>query len=354
MSTAAVAVPEFELDSCEFSGIRTAAGILPAVTSAKVLASPVTDKMLVQDCIFQDCSSDTGGVLNINTNTFSWTRNDFHTSHGASQSAPIALTVNSGTSTIEHMLFSVTDASSVSSSLLALSCSAGSEINFYNCCFVHSGDIRPESPPLFLELNNDGTVKLSLVCFDTEKDSALSISGNDITYDGNPKDFFFGYCYCWGMSEYTLYPDPESPSLSETQSSEESSGVPPGTTSDESTTTTVPTTDEEASGSGGKANAGLIAGVVIAVIVIIVIVIVVVLLLLRRRGTQVQSEEADGGDQELAEETVSTANATNPMMGEWAQTSEDNPIFTTESYADDNPFTNAFEEHHGDLFDDQD
>ena len=356
LSTAAVAVPEFELDSCEFSGIRTGAGILPSITSAKVLASPVTDKMLVHDCTFQDCSSNSGAVLNINTNTFSWTKNDFYTSlQGESQSAPIALTVNSGTSTIEHMLFSVTDAASVSSSLLELICAAGAEIDFYNCCFVHSGDIRDDSPPLFLTLTSDGTVKLSLVCFDTEKDSALSVSGNDITYDGNPRDFFFGYCYCWGMSEYTLYPDPESPSLSETQSSEESFSVPPATTSDESTTTTVPTTDEDpASGSGGKANAGLIAGVVIAVIVIIVIVIVVVLLLLRRRGTQVQSEEADGGDQELAEETVSTANATNPMLGEWSQTSEDNPIFTTETYADDNPFTNAFEEHHGDLFDDQD
>ena len=85
------------------------------------------------------------------------------------------------------------------------------------------------------------------------------------------------------------------------------------------------------------------------VIVVIAIVVVVVVLLLRRRKTQ-YSDEGVTNDTEFTEETVSTITADEPgqsqVLGEWSQTTEDNPLFSTQNDADDNdnPFTNAFEE----------
>ena len=86
---------------------------------------------------------------------------------------------------------------------------------------------------------------------------------------------------------------------------------------------------------------------VIAVLIIIAVIVVVILLLLRRRnGNKQQSDDAISGQEEFAEETVHTSTeGQTPGFGEWSQTSEDNALFTTETYADDNPFTNAFEEH---------
>lgn len=365
-----VPVPEFELTSCTFTGIQTTSGILPSVSGAQTLAgSPLSAKMTVSGCNFTSCTAVSGSVLTLNSNEVALTENDFHMDHGSA--SPISLQVNSGKSTIEHVLFDVVAAASVQKSLIDLVCGEGAEVDFYNCCFVHTGDVA-SGASTFLTVSNNGIVKFSVVCFDTDMDSALTVFGNEITYDGDPKDFFFGHCYCWGMTDWTIYPDPESSSVEPSEVPPEpssssglppepssSSGLPPepsssssGLPPEPSSSGVAPTEDPDPeSGSGGKSNAGLVAGLVVMFIVIIAVVVVVVIFLLRRRRGSAPSDEGVTGAQEFAEETVSTtANETHGGLAEWSQTSEDNPVFMAESYDEGNPFANAFEEHNPDFF----
>ena len=76
----------------------------------------------------------------------------------------------------------------------------------------------------------------------------------------------------------------------------------------------------------------------------IILILVVVILLIRRKKSE-RSDEGDTNDQEFAEETITTLNSEHTAEHGWSQTTEDNPLFSTENFDDgDNPFTNAFEE----------
>ena len=302
-------VPQlFELSECSFKGLVMQSGLIGFTGyNARQLADNTFGRhMVVSGCNFESCrSADTSSsFLTLACENLTLVDNEFtDTTSGGSL---FSLQVSAEKSTIRDMWFQAVS----TMTLLDVTCNSGSEIEFYNCCFTHTGESA--ASPIFMKLSNQGSVSFSVVCFDADKQSSLLISGNEIEYDGNPDDFFAGRCGCWDMS---------------------------------GPTTTQQTEDPEAGGAGGKSNAGLIAGVVIAVIVIIVIVVLVILLLLRRRK-RVNTDDEVNGNEEFTEETITTAHDEQPAqtMGEWSQTTEDNPLFTTETPANDNPFSNAFEE----------
>ena len=339
---------EIELDSCHFKGIMLLKSIVGFSSSAMLLADSVyCEVMKITGCTFEDCQSSWGHLIEVIATSFELDNNSFDYG-SATQTTPMTISVTSGQSSFQNTLF----AASSDVTLMELTCGENAEIQFYNCCFTRQGEV-PAPQTHYLTLTVQGSVKFSTVCFyGSDQSTAISvIAGHDkVSYEGNP-DSYFGECSCWGNVDPEPEPtsvvtDPDEPSSSSSSQESESTPSEPA----ESTTTEVTSATEnpdEGSGGGGKSNAGMIAGVVIAVLIIIAVIVVVILLLLRRRnGNNQQSDDAISGQEELAEETVHTSTEGHtPGFGEWSQTSEDNALFTTETYADESPFTNAFEEH---------
>ena len=238
------------------------------------------------------------------------------------------LQLKNGVSKIEDVTFTVSDGS-LYGGLMSFVL-AESQVQFYNCCFTHSA-VQHADSLVFVDISGPGVVDFSAVCFDAVASSSIRTNGEATV---NCPESSFESCQCFVVHSS----DSEgSASDSDLDSSEPwTSGSPPQTTSSD--------TDPEEGGGKGNVKAGLIAGVVIVILVIIVIIIVVILLLIRRR--EKNTNPSEGHDQEFTEETITTIseNTAAQDTGEWSQTTEDNPVFATENYDDDSPFTNAFEE----------
>lgn len=350
------ALLSLELSSCEFISMKTSQGVIGTGTaSARTLAdTPFADTMSVSNCSFTGCTATSNGFLVLSAKQAHITESNFSSTSGSTTS--ISVQVSEGESTIEDTSFTWNAGSQlVSSPMMTLSCSANAEVNFHNCCFTHTGE-TPQGAPIYLAIDVSGAVHFSIVCFDTDKSTALSQTGEGtVSYNGTEGGFFEN-CMCWAISTYTDEPEP--PTVSETEPTHESgeteepvpipsSGetAPPDPSTSSSSTGTE-TDDPDAGGGGGtKGNAGLIAGVVIAVLVIIAIVVVIVILFLRRRRQN--SDEGVGDNTEFTEETVTAFDKEGHMetaTSDWAQTTEDNPLMAAESEDFDSPFANAFEE----------
>lgn len=333
---------QLELDTCVITGARMyQAGLVSFASSyAGALASgQYCESMAIKNCIFNRCKSDSGSFVDISATNVQLLGNEFVS--GEDSQTPISISVTSGVSTIRDTLFT---ASSATGPMISLSSPADTEIQFYNCCFSSANEAISDT--VYLGLTNvQGMVNLSTVCFKGATQSSAFQGGLDhVIFDGELADFFGDNCVCWTGSVTTEVPSEIPPSISDPDTEEPQTELPTkGPTETEPTQETHDTDDPE-SGSGGSANGGLIAGVVIAVLVIIAVVVVLVILFLRRRKRG-QSDEEVTGNEEFQEETVTTVQADHPTQGfEWSQTSEDNPLFTTEGGDTESPFANAFEE----------
>ena len=205
-----------------------------------------------------------------------------------------------------------------SGAALELVCESGATVTMSKCCFNSSTEAHTnDATGLYLKLENEGTVTLAEMCFDTEKSSALQVSGNgQLIYQGD-EDSFFVDCICGAQKPTTI------PTI-----------VP--------TTIPIPPPPSEA-GTGKKTNAGMIAGVVVAVLVVIAIVAVLLFFFVfRRRRVPSSSSEEQRYDDE-PEVTITTISDTNNDT--WGTVTEDNPTFAaqTDDVAD-SPFYNAIEE----------
>ena len=331
-------LPQLSLIESAFSYIYAGSGLISYTNGAKTLADPFIEMVTLTSCNFQNCRADSNSFLDLNCQGCSLDRNEFN-SNSLGTIPPVRIAVTSGKSTICNTSFTVS-ADSPTTSMIQLACASGSEIEFYNCCFTHTASIG--SGPLYLSMELEGKVTFSQVCFDVDKQQAISNTGSGtISYDGPESSFFGDNCQCWASidptSEHTT-----TETTTETTSSSEPSTPSSGQTTEE--------TDVPDAGTGKKSNAGLIAGVVIVVLVIIVVVVVLLIIFLRRRQGQVTEEEGHS-DQEFAEETVPSTNdsAINQVVTDWSHTTEDNPFFTSENMNDDdaNPFEDDFGEGFG-------
>ena len=333
---------QLELDTCVITGAHMySTGLVSFASSyASTLAgSQYCESITIKNCIFNRCKSDSGSFVDISATNVQLLGNELVPGEGSQ--TPISISVTSGVSTIRDTLFTT---SSTTGPMISLTSPADTEIQFYNCCFSNTNEEMSETVYLGL-INVQGTVNLCTVCFKgTTQSSAFQGGLDHVIFDGEPADFFGDNCVCWTGSVTTEIPSEIPPSSSDPDTEEPPSELPTkGPTETEPTQETHDTDDPE-SGSGGSANGGLIAGVVIAVLVIIAVVVVLVILFLRRRKRG-QSDEEVTGNEEFQEETVTTVQADNPTQGfEWSQTSEDNPLFTTEGDDAESPFANAFEE----------
>ena len=336
LQTGSGVLQELEISDCTFIEVNTEAGIVSFPTNrATTLAGATTCKsMRVAECEFIKCSSAQASILEMNCEDAYMTQNTFSAD---SQSTSVRMSITGSASKIEDTLFTV--ATSLSSPMFDIVLASNSQLQFYNCCFARSPET---SVPVYLSLSGTGSVSFSSVCFDGERSSVQASNEVSVKFDRNPDEFFGEQCICWAIvtasEELTVTDVPESVTATETSSEAEPSIT-------ESSASVGPEPDPGDSGSGSKVNGGLIAGVVIGIIIVIVVVILVVLLLLRRRKAQ-QSEGEATGDQEFTEETITTVAETKaPVEGsEWSQTTEDNPLFTAESWDNESPFANAFEE----------
>ena len=322
-----------------FLGIYAGSGLISYSNGAKTLADPFFEMAVLTSCNFQDCQADSH-VLNLNCQSCSIENNQFNSKSGAT-APPLRIAVTNGKSTICNTSFTVS-AESPATSLIQLACASGSEIEFYNCCFTHTAGTA--SGPLYLSMELEGKVTFSQVCFDVDKQFAISNTGSGtISYDGPESSFFGDNCQCWSSIDPTSEPTREPTTETTTETTSSSDPPSSGQTTEE--------TDTPDAGTSKKSNAGLIAGVVIAVLVIIAVIVVLIIILLRRRGDNVTEEEAHS-DQEFAEETAPSTNdsASNQAITDWSHTTEDNPLFTAENMSemdDDNPFGDDFGEGFG-------
>ena len=323
----------FRLEGCYFSDITITKSMID-FNSVRLCSD-----MEISNCQFSKCTSQTS-FLHISSETLNISGNNvFAFAPDIMDVSPIKFEL-SGQGKIEGAEFSVLPWSTGRGYgklvNLALS-SPDAELEFYNCCFTQpSFTLTPETYPYFLVLSGEGKVKFTGACFECPQEAAFTKEGS---VEVDCPAYSFETCECWVIPSFT-----DEPSQTDPQSSQ----VGPETTSDsESSSPVSPTTEDQGSGTGGKSNAGLIAGVTIAIIIIIVVIVIIVILLLRRRG-QENSEEGVNSDEEFTEETIRTVTqekAVPAPSGGWSQTTEDNPIFGTESVDNStNPFANAFEE----------
>ena len=304
-------VGELSFSHCDF--LDCLGAVLDA-SSAQRAATPSMSALIVQDSTFSRCSTVSIPLLKFSTASLVLIGSSF--SQLTSSVSPLACEVTTSGSITNAQFYS----SGGGAPLIDLRLENSTSMDFYNCCFVHSGEAQP-GVPLFFAIQGDGSVVFTASCFDSDKESSISSDGR-VEY----VDTDFGECFC-GIPP----PPSEVPSSSEAES-----------TPFESSTPIEPTrTSGEESGSGAK-NAGIIAGVVVVVLVIIIVIVVLLIILLRRKKTEV-TEEEHGGD-EFTEETVSTLTEEQSHdNAEWTQT-QDNPLFASANYGEEDAFESAFEE----------
>ena len=331
-----------ELLSSTFIGLRTTGNMISVLSEAgtRLLEeNPFAENMAIEGCQFVRCASNDMKVLfmYINAVSFSLVENSFTLSSEVLGQMPVAVHVHGKNSRIENTQFTIAERA-LYPGIISLTCADGAEVEFYNCCFTKHQTFTANYP-LYVDVIGPGaSVVFSAVCFDADsQDSAVRNDGAVVRF----VDSSFGDCVCWELaSSDTLSLSESSEELTSTGEVETSESEAVPSSSAMSTVTEEPGPD---AGSGKSVNAGLIAGVVIALILIIVIIVIVIIILIRRRGRQNTHEEGDV-DEEFTEETVATL-STKETEDNWNNVTEDNPVFSTENFEDeDNAFANAFEE----------
>lgn len=313
------------VENCSFDGCSGAhLGLTPHVSSVLLSESHFTSAL---------------GWLAIHCGELRLRACGFSLCTGRTEFYPLELEV-SGQAVIEDTAFDVPSAATLPGQL-ALRVRDEANIQFFNCCFTKSQEFADTSRPLYLSLSGAGTVTFQYVCFDAEsQEAAMSVQGPQVKLIESS----FGDCECWELAGSET-PSGETVVISDSETD-------PALSSSETLPTDYSETSAETgeldpeSGGGGAANAGLIAGVVVAIIVLVVVIVVVILLLLRRRR-----QTSGGGDhpEEFTEETITTLTANEDTNeGEvWSQGTQDNPLFASENFDnddDDDDFANAFEE----------
>lgn len=110
------------------------------------------------------------------------------------------------------------------------------------------------------------------------------------------------------------------------------------------TSAPIEPTPTSGDGSGtGSSKVGIIAGVVVAVLILIIVIVILLIILWRRRKDEMTEGEAAAD--EFTEETMTTLTdeQSNENAGDWSQT-QDNPLFASENFDDDDDFAANFEE----------
>lgn len=149
---------------------------------------------------------------------------------------------------------------------------AASDLQFYNCCFIHGEGVSPvEEKPMYMRLSGQGKVTFSMTCFDAAQNESIE-SSNYISIEYMDSETqMFGNCEC-------SVPIPSEPE---------------------------PEPEPEPQDKGEPSNAGAIAGGVIGALIVVAAVVVFVVWWLRRRPPTT-SECQD--DEEAVEEEPATTN----------------------------------------------
>ena len=331
----------FNVDDCNVSLLSVDNCSFDGCSGAHLCLTPHVSSVLLSESHFTSSL----GWLSIHCDELRFRSCGFSFWTGRSEFSPLELEV-SGQSLIEDTAFDVPSVATLPGQL-ALLVRDEANIQFFNCCFTKSQEFTEANRPLYLTLSGAGTVTFQFVCFDAEsQEAAMSVQGPQV----NLIESSFGDCECWELAGSET-PSGETAVISDSETDPAfSSSETRHTDYSEETSAETGELDPE-SGGGGAANAGLIAGVVVAIIVLVVVIVVVILLLLRRRR-----QTSDGGDhpEEFTEETITTLTANEDTNeGEvWNQGTQDNPLFASENFDndDDDDFANAFEEQ---LFTDQ-
>ena len=329
---------EIQLLSSSFIGLRTTGNMIRTAAPNLLDASPFAETLSIQECYFAQCASSNidAVFMYINAGSFSLIENTYSFASEFHGQMPVAVHLHDKNSRIENTQFTIGNRA-LYPGVMSLSCDDGTSIEFYNCCFTKSQSFQDDYP-LYLDISGAGaSVVFSAVCFDAEsQDLAVRNDGATVQYLGSS----FGDCQCWELaySESPSVPSSEVVTTSaQTESSESSftsSSFVPGTT------------DHPDSGSeSGNASTGLIVGIVVALVVILIIIVIIIILLLRRKGQKDTEEEVQAAE-EFTEETITTLGdqQTTDDLGDWKGSTEDNPLFATENFDNDDVFGNSFEE----------
>ena len=252
-----VHIPVIKLSNCVFENCSS--------TEYSGIFGPLQcQNVTIEGCSFTGCSGCPALVEIQNVEFLTFSRNvltvsliDFMVCK-AEQVSSLDISLGKGVTIFEHDLFHVDVSSNVTHSMMTLTCSSDSEIQFFNCCFNHvvTAETAPHSTaPMYLNVTGvAGHVNFSQVCFDTEKAKAIS-SEVPISYQTEEEYYFGDKCACW------------------TEKS-----------------------------SRRKVNIGLIIGIVIALLILIVILIIVIIVVRRRQKAREGSSEG----QAVSEETVTS------------------------------------------------
>ena len=291
------------LDNCSFTKCKvTATGSVCYVAGIK--------DVTVHDCTFTECESvddvvvhiacdmlvltenkfnilggttlsNAGHYLVIDCQNFSLANNDFQET-GQLAIVPMLIKLSSYNSVISGTLFTSMDATQP---LFDLSLGAECELEFYNCCFTHTGGSN--SAPYFMRINNSGTVRFSEVCFDAHQNESIEVTGNDVIFEGKQPEEFFSDCNCWGETIPT--------ESSKTQDPDE--------------------------GKGNPVNPGVVAGATVAAVAVVAVLAVVIVLLIRRKKRELSDTTTENFN-------TATIDSTVPAFDAWAITTEDQPMTT--------------------------
>ena len=286
--------------------------------SSMVQDSYVYQEIRIVGSVFDTCTASSDCVLRMPCQSLLLSGNSMTNVTSLTTESPVIAVLTAGTTKIEGTAFE----SSSSLPLLDITCEEGAQLEFFNCCFTHG--TQEQTGPQFMKLVVHGSAVLSYLCFDTDKDTAMSVTGNGkVDYQHT----LFQDCVCWDV------PPPSSETTAEPTGTNTPTDLP-------TYTTTEDTGDGQASGS----NTGLIVGLVVGLLLLIAIVIIIVLVILCRKSRS--STGQDNGNEEFTEETITTLGdeQTNDG-GDWGHT-QDNPLFASENYqtGDDDAYANAFEE----------
>ena len=144
-------------------------------SSAKVIAdSRGCDSFELSSCSFTSCKTISGSFVDLTCQQFEMQSNEF-TSDAQPNAALPYISMASGSSVVRDTVF-IVSGNSPSSRLIELTCPAGAVVEFYNCCFTHTGDIS-SAGPVNLQANVEGKVTLSTVCFDMDEAKSVGLTG---------------------------------------------------------------------------------------------------------------------------------------------------------------------------------
>lgn len=325
-----VTIESCTFTGCSSTGTSTGASVLSSTAAAEhafTILTAACNKLSMSKCTFSQCTSQSGNIFKLDAQEYSFVENEVSSDCQTQEKSPMWFILREKGINLADMLFHVRAPSQVKSALVQITYEAAGVANFVNCCFTHElQGAEPEyKAPLYLNFVGTGSAAFKTVCFDTEKEVAIS-SGASISYDLEEKYYFAGKCQCW------IDPTPEPPSKPVESDTDE----PVESDTDEPMESTTKE-DEGNAGAPKGTNIGLVVGLLLLFLLLLLLVLLILLIFYRRRRTLKNTSEEE---EEVPEETLTTQSED---MGISADTADVNPLWATEEPLRE--FAKEFEEH---------